>query len=637
MPAESEELNLIIRLIMPDAKVQLDTKEAEAAVDRLREKVRQIKLEAGGALPLGGPGTTAPPTPPAFTPGPATPPTPPPQPGGFRGYGTGSGYSVTTQPPPLGAEFWAGLYAQAGMTPPGMAPGMAAAPAAPAFNPGPSLPPARSPGVDMFGLPMAGYARTAGPYVNPLGYSQRPGATGGSWAYGPVSDGGSFAASSLQTARGYDVAMLREHVEGLNSQQYEGSLQRLQQGLMKTREAALGLSASIVLLNKAMESGSGWDNWYTMGTAGLGLAAFGGRLVGGAADVVRGGAGIGAGLLNAGAAAAGAGSLGRGLAWGGRALGGLAGVSSFAIGAPIATAVALGGAYAYYRNQGNQADAAGLDLDQEMRALQRAYQTRQILDPFSSLLGSYASTGLGNDLMSSYGGWTGLQTRAENSRLINGLGWRASQLGGIAESARQGGNFGLAAGAEEQRLAALDQIGQRIQSNIQATQREAQAREQVLRTTQRQLEVERDRGRAAAGQVGRMDAEQLGRLGALGRLAQARGGLDYNLSRRIERVTGIQDGSSVDEFFINRGLGGIDNAPDLRPYLSRDARTSEQMRALDKQISETQAALQSNVTATQSLMSSFADAFSELSRQIQQVQQQVAQDRLGFQLTNPTR
>jgi hypothetical protein len=203
------------------------------------------------------------------------------------------------------------------------------------------------------------------------GFPLPPGMNYGGPAHGPVSDPGSWARSSLQTARGYDQANLRGFVGSYRGLMEGGpGLQQLNQSMSKMRSSAVGLGASIYALNRSFEEGSGFDDPVIQGAAGLSTVVSGGKFLNSSVSTVRNVARTGRYMAGAAARRLGPGIAGRAAVGAGGMLGSVGAASGAAIAAPFAAAAALGGALYYYNRKNDRAIEEGESLDERISIAQ---------------------------------------------------------------------------------------------------------------------------------------------------------------------------------------------------------------------------------------------------------------------------
>jgi hypothetical protein len=215
-------------------------------------------------------------------------------------------------------------------------------------------------------------------------------------AYGPVSDPGSYAQSSLQTARGYDVAMLREQAKmfadaNRGAEAYTKSLVRMRTDMRSLRADAVGLAASVALFRMSMSDNDGSiSSRLNQGLAGLSLASY---AIGGAQSLGRTTAStsrsLGRGVQIASQRIGGTSALGRG----GFAAGSAITAGGALLGAAVGPAAIVGAAglawlsYEEARNQSAIAEGGRLDAQISQANLWRNYNA---IAPFATQ-GSYSS------------------------------------------------------------------------------------------------------------------------------------------------------------------------------------------------------------------------------------------------------
>jgi hypothetical protein len=440
----------------------------------------------------------------------------------------------------------------------------------------------------------------------------------GQWHQGPVSDPGSHASSSLSTGRGYNVAMLREQLTGLNFGGIEQGTDRAARGMLKAREAAVGLTAALVLLNKSQEEGSGWDNWYTKGTAGLGIATYGLRLAGGAADMVRNGADIGSGALAAYSAYQGVGRAGRLAASGSRALAGLAGVSTATIAAPLAVASGFGIAYAGAAYQNWQATARGRELDLQNQSIN---DQRRLFGMMASSTGAAnAAIGIGNEATVDFrramsGEFSSFTLESANARRLQAIGANAGIARGNFNNFTGPGDEQARVHAGEQLVNILRQEQQILSQNVQKRQQEYQLQVQQVRVSQQQV----DAARQLANQAGRVSNSDWRRGMAIARRAQ-RNGLNERDAEALDDLPGF--GGALDKFFSDRGQQRIDAIP--KEFRDEKAKGSAEIAALEAKIKQFEGTQSSAVKALQDFVALNAGAWGTIEAEINALKGEMA-------------
>lgn len=622
-----KELNYILRIIAPDNKVPaLDTRDAEAAIAKLRALIKQMQAEWAASFTGGGapnaphrPGTSpsvgptpsapqgypapvpsvAPPMAPPQVFQPPVPPMAPPAPMGPRPATPGSSgwpYTLT----------WDGRGPGGGRTVIDYPPGSPYAP-----PPGPAPPD-----------PRAGATWATRPQYGPwnVSWGMGYGAQGtGGYSHGPISDPGTATVpGSLSTARGYDQAMLREQLQGLNFSGVEQGTERVARGMTKAREAAIGLTAALVLLNKSQEQGSGWDNWYTQGTAGLGIASYGTRLAGGAADLVRGGANIGAGALAGASALAGAGKVGRAAAWGSRGLAGLAGASTLSIAAPLSVAAGFGIAYASAAYDNYQAGVRGQELDLANQSINDQRRLFGMMN--SSTAAANAALGIGNSATMDFrramsGEFSSFTLESVNARRLRAIGANAGIARGNFEDFTGPGDEQARVHAGEQLINILRQEQQILNQNVQKRQQEYQIQVQQVRVSQQQV----DAARQLASQAGRVSNSDWRRGMAIARRAQ-RNGLNERDAEALDDLPGF--GGAVDRFFSDRGQQRIDAIP--KEFRDEKAKGSAEIAALEAKIKQFEGTQSAAVKALQDFVALNAGAWETIESEINAIKGEMA-------------
>lgn len=639
MAEASEELNFVIRMLFPDAKVPaLDTKEAEASIAKLRGMWNELKRDMGGSM--GGPSIGVPSGGSSSSPFPASA-APTGYPAGSASSGGGNSSMPAGYPAPSGGWHGLGIFNKGKMAMTWQGPLNANAPEPPSvwngYRTGWSGPTPES--YPYPALPGGRDARNALIQRNQYGYAAGPGfASGGSgvrwannapgvgnwslssgqWHQGPISDPGSYARSSLTTARGYDVAALREQITGLNFGGIEQGTDRAARGMTKAREAAVGLTAALVLLNKSQEQGSGWDNWYTQGTAGLGIATYGLRLASGAADMFRSGADIGSGALAAYSAYQGVGRVGRLAASGSRALAGLAGVSTATIAAPLAVAGGFGIAYAGAVYENWQATARGRELDLANQSVNDQRRSFALMAPANNA--AFAATNIATSATADYrramsGEFSSFSLEAENARRLRAIGANAGIARGNFENYTGPGDEQARVHAGEQLVNILRQEQQILSQNVQKRQQEYQIQVQQVRVSQQQV----DAARQLASQAGRVSNSDWRRGVAIARRAQ-RNGLNERDAEALDDLPGF--GGAVDKFFSDRGQQRIDAIP--KEFRDEKAKGSAEIAALEAKIKQFEGTQSSAVKALQDFVALNAGAWGVIEAEINAVKRELS-------------
>ena len=412
--------------------------------------------------------------------------------------------------------------------------------------------------------------------------------------------------------------MLREQLQGLNFSGVEQGTERVARGMTKAREAAIGLTAALVLLNKSQEQGSGWDNWYTQGTAGLGIASYGTRLAGGAADLVRGGANIGAGALAGASALAGAGKVGRAAAWGSRGLAGLAGASTLSIAAPLSVAAGFGIAYASAAYDNYQAGVRGQELDLANQSINDQRRLFGMMD--SSTAAANAALGIGNSATTDFrramsGEFSSFTLESVNARRLRAIGANAGIARGNFEDFTGPGDEQARVHAGEQLVNILRQEQQILNQNVQKRQQEYQIQVQQVRVSQQQV----DAARQLASQAGRVSNSDWRRGMAIARRAQ-RNGLNERDAEALDDLPGF--GGAVDKFFSDRGQQRIDAIP--KEFRDEKAKGSAEIAALEAKIKQFEGTQSAAVKALQDFVALNAGAWETIESEINAIKGEMA-------------
>jgi hypothetical protein len=571
---------LVLRLLVqiPDAKVPaLDTKEAEAALERLREKGRAVQKElenvgrtpvSPGGMPGGSPGGYSPggPVMPVFQPG-RTPTYQPWQPGGI----------------PMPAVPPGGLFVNPNQYPSPIGPqprpyGPWGAGATPIYPSGSAT---------MLSGPWngPGYYGAGGPSYGAAGV----GMSFGGPAYGPVSDPGSAGTASPNARSG----PMRDFIGQIHTlEKYDQGVQKLTASLRNFREAAISAAAGTLMLEHGMESGSVMQ----MGLGGLMLGDSAVRIASGTPNLIRRGAGAASGVLARGMRMAGPGMLSGAMGAVGGYLGGIAGQATLtglagAVAAPAAViaAAAYGGYSLYTANRDNNAAIAmGQSLDEQTNfARARGFD----LADYSrigaqGLFTAGAARQASVDAMRFQGGGMSLAAlQARTTDRLGQIGLRSNALAGEMES--------FAGGGESQKaIAAGEQLARNYQTQLQLIREMNQARRADLQTqlekvnaAQREAEATRDAAQGAASRLGGNSQAQFRRGLAFYGRAMADGSLDEREATRLERM-GFGDGVAVRRFRRSQGQSFTDEAvgAGARDFLPEESRTSEEMKKLADKI-----------------------------------------------------
>lgn len=539
MAESSEELSFIIRMLFPGA----DTREAEAALDKLQQKARIVKSEVASASSsvvsaAGMPAIAA---------------------AGAIGYG--------------GAPFTMGWDAKTKQT-------VFTYPVGSPYAPPAVAPPDPRAGATWATRPQYG------PWNSSWGMGYGAQGTGG-YAHGPVSDPGTFASASQGSAAAYSSAMYGNRDQRA-AQFYAaaddagGSFNKATVGINQLGLAATNLAAGIVLLNKAAEDGAdAWANFQTKFIGGMNVAVGGGMALRGGYNLATGAGGLaGRGVnLAAGAATmagfsrtAGAlGRLGAPLSVAGMALGGLA------VGGGLGVAAYLG--YELYEaNQQNEAALArGQELDLQI-GRQNSMRRQAFWRPFDQRR-TAAEIGMRVDSLR-------LQGSGDFSRFhMNALGRLDTLQRDEAQLLHMATN--RSADPRDQQDANR-QLEANLQAQLRLTQQlnsenryVLQSKQEQLRAEQQLTEVERSRAGSAAGSYGRMSPSDRRRRDRLVDQIQANG-LNWRNASALERLGGAT--SETDAYFRGIGQAGIDSTPEgFRPI---DSRSSDQLKELADKIKQ---------------------------------------------------
>jgi hypothetical protein len=409
---------------------------------------------------------------------------------------------------------------------------------------------------------------------------------GGGPAYGPVSDPGSAGQSSMSTARGYDQAMLRGRVTQANqyfAAAYDagGSINKTAIGMNQLGAALTNLAAGIVLTNKAAEEGAdAWQNLQTKFVGGMNIAVGSGMALRGAQNLATGAGGMALRGVN--------------LAAGAAALSGFGGTASILgrLGAPLGMAgMAAGGLVAggglgvaaylgYQLYDANQQNEAALARGQDLDA--RIGQQNRIRN--MAAFAPYAARRNAVDI----------GTRIDSLRLAGGMSFDRFQGNALMRfDALENDSASLRtmAGQESRdpgdRLDANRQIKANLEQQLRITDQLGAAGRHVLETEKQRLravheltEVERTRAQSASGDIGRISHSDWRRRDRLVTRA-GRGGLSERVATEIESIGGAT--AETEAWFRKRGQSRVDEAPGFVPT---DARSSDQMQALDAKIKQ---------------------------------------------------
>jgi len=352
------------------------------------------------------------------------------------------------------------------------------------------------------------------------------------------------------------------------------------------RESTTGLAASVILLNKAFQEGSGFDNPWTMAIGGMGVASHGMNLANGMGRGLQGAATIGGRF----AAGAGMGSLAA-------QLGGLAGMSGLGL-ASLVGIPAAATAGAFYLGPGGfrdtwaeqeRQDKIGAGLDHRREAFW-SERTRRTMEGISSVgfVASGISSAASADYMRFQGGAvTASQLAAENSRRMRALDMNAQNLWATVNGSHAG-----TPGGEQAKLAAAKELNSILEDQKRIIQENAQSRAQELQTqiqqvqaAQRQREAERETARSINSSAGRISASDWRRGRAAMERVQ-RGGLNERDAEILDGLPGY--GGKLDEWFRSRGQERIDSIP--QGWREEGARTGQEMQQLEAKIKQMEAA-----------------------------------------------
>lgn len=453
--------------------------------------------------------------------------------------------------------------------------------------------------------------------------------TRGGPALGPVSDPGSFAQSSLSTARGYDVAILRSTfgADALRDvENYGRSLDKIRLSMRSLRENVGGLAGSMALFNLSLQDQSGSTaSRMQLGASALGMATYGWGAARGAQQFLGGGSALAGRAIRRGAIRVGGTSaIGRG----GAALGGglLAAAPAFGL---LGAGLALGGATVMgmmaWDESRLQAERDARDVsDARAQSMRDAINMRGLM-PFGMAANragigadaAFGRFGIGADTYQQFTAANRSAIGSIDAAIRGSRNW-AQGFGGAI-----GGTHAEAGAAQAQAEVQLLQEKQRLmQQAVMAAQQEHQARMQANQELSRSVQLERDRAQATASSVGRLGAAGRRRLSRLaGRNMTERNAL------AMEQLTGYREGSPQSEFLDRLGQQAIDADPGLRRAFGDDAKTSSELSSLQKEIQNLAREKGQLEKSIVDLVRSDIDAMANLSRDISTLQQQILEQK----------